>query len=50
MSAATLGQIAEQGSLGYATAALSIPALSDVILMIMGLLSLGFSQISYHIR
>lgn len=42
MSAATLGQIAEQGSLGYAAAALSLAALSGVILMIMGLLRLGF--------
>jgi sulfate permease, SulP family len=42
MTAAALGNIAEQGTLGYAAAALSLAALSGLILVAMGLLRLGF--------
>lgn len=42
MTAAALGDIAAQGSMGYAVAALSLAALSGVILLGMGLLRLGF--------
>jgi SulP family sulfate permease len=42
MTAATLSTIAEQGTMGYATAALSLAGLSGVILLAMGLFRLGF--------
>ena len=42
MTAAALGDIAAQGSMGYAVAALSLAALSGAILLGMGLLRLGF--------
>ncbi|WP_324753345.1 SulP family inorganic anion transporter [Roseovarius sp. Pro17] len=42
MTAAALGQIAEQGSMGYATAALTLAALSGAMLLGMGLFRLGF--------
>ena len=42
MTAAALSQIAEQGSMGYAVAALSLAALSGTMLLAMGLLRLGF--------
>ena len=42
MTAAALGQIAEQGTMGYAAAALTLAGLSGVILLAMGLFRLGF--------
>ncbi len=42
MTAAALSNIVEQGTMGYATAALSLAALSGVILLGMGLFRLGF--------
>jgi SulP family sulfate permease len=42
MTAAALGNIVEQGTMGYAAAALSLAALSGLILLGMGLLRLGF--------
>lgn len=42
MTAAALSNIAEQGSMGYGVAALSLAALSGVILLLMGLFRLGF--------
>ncbi|MGB7285815.1 MAG: SulP family inorganic anion transporter, partial [Salaquimonas sp.] len=42
MTAAALSNIVEQGTMGYAVAALSLAALSGVILLAMGLLKLGF--------
>lgn len=42
MTAAALGNIADQGTMGYAVAALSLAALSGAILLGMGLLRLGF--------
>ena len=42
MTAATIGQVAEAGTAGYAVAALTLAFLSGVILMAMGLLRLGF--------
>ncbi|WP_281968713.1 SulP family inorganic anion transporter [Roseovarius nanhaiticus] len=42
MTAAALGQVAEQGSVGYAAAALTLAALSGAILLVMGLFRLGF--------
>lgn len=42
MTAATLGQIAEQGTVGYAVAALTLAFLSGVILLAMGVFRLGF--------
>lgn len=42
MTAAALSNIAEQGTMGYAIAALSLAGLSGVMLMGMGLLRLGF--------
>ena len=42
MTAAALSNIVEQGSMGYAVAALSLAALSGVILLDMGLFRLGF--------
>jgi SulP family sulfate permease len=42
MTAAALNNIVEQGTMGYAVAALSLAGLSGVILMAMGLFRLGF--------
>ncbi|KLN59102.1 sulfate:proton symporter [Kiloniella spongiae] len=42
MTAAALGNIVQQGSVGYATAALSLAGLSGVILLMMGFFRLGF--------
>ena len=42
MTAAALGNIADQGTMGYAAAALSLAALSGLILLGMGILRLGF--------
>jgi SulP family sulfate permease len=42
MTAAALNNIVEQGSMGYAVAALSLAGLSGVILLAMGLFRLGF--------
>ena len=42
MTAATLGAIAEQGTIGYAVAALSLAGLSGLILLVMGIFRLGF--------
>lgn len=42
MTAAALGTIAEQGTMGYAAAALSLAALSGLILLGMGFFRLGF--------
>ena len=42
MTATALGNIAEQGTMGYAAAALTLAALSGAMLLAMGLLRLGF--------
>ncbi|PWK56445.1 SulP family sulfate permease [Silicimonas algicola] len=42
MTAAALGQIAEQGTMGYAAAALTLAFLSGAMLLAMGLFRLGF--------
>jgi SulP family sulfate permease len=42
MTAAALNNIVEQGTMGYAVAALSLAGLSGVILLAMGLFRLGF--------
>jgi SulP family sulfate permease len=42
MTAAAVGQVAEQGTAGYAVAALTLAVLSGGILLTMGLLKLGF--------
>jgi len=42
MTAAALSTIAEQGTMGYAVAALSLAGLSGVILLAMGVFRLGF--------
>ncbi|WP_322892826.1 MULTISPECIES: SulP family inorganic anion transporter [unclassified Yoonia] len=42
MTAAALSNITEQGTMGYAVAALSLAGLSGVILLAMGLFRLGF--------
>jgi len=42
MTAAALSNIVEQGTMGYAVAALSLAGLSGLILLTMGLLKLGF--------
>ncbi len=42
MTAAALGQVAEQGTAGYAAAALTLALLSGGILLVMGLFRLGF--------
>ena len=42
MTAATIGQVAEAGTAGYATAALTLAFLSGAILLLMGALRLGF--------
>ena len=42
MTAAAIGTIAEQGSMGYGVAALTLAGLSGSILLVMGVLRLGF--------
>lgn len=42
MTAAAIGNIVEQGTMGYAVAALTLAALSGAILLAMGFLKLGF--------
>jgi len=42
MTAAAVGEVAEQGTAGYAVAALALAGLSGAILLAMGLLRLGF--------
>ncbi len=42
MTAAAIGQVAEQGTAGYAVAALTLALLSGAILLAMGLFRLGF--------
>ena len=42
MTAAALGSIADQGTMGYAVAALTLAFLSGVILLTMGVFKLGF--------
>ncbi len=42
MTAVAVGQVAEAGSMGYATAAASLAFLSGVFLIVMGALRLGF--------
>ncbi len=42
MTAAAIGNIAESGTMGYATAALSLAFLSGVMLLVLGLLKFGF--------
>jgi SulP family sulfate permease len=42
MTAAAIGNIADEGTAGYAVAALTLAALSGAILLTMGLLKLGF--------
>jgi len=42
MTAAAIGSIAEQGTMGYGVAALTLAGLSGVILLVLGLLKLGF--------
>ncbi len=42
MTAAALGEVASQGSMGYAAAALTLAALSGAILLAMGVFRLGF--------
>jgi SulP family sulfate permease len=41
MTAAALGQIVEQGTMGYALAAMTLALLSGIVLLAMGLLRLG---------
>ncbi|SFI32790.1 sulfate permease, SulP family [Jannaschia pohangensis] len=42
MTAAALGKIAEQGTMGYGVAALTLAGLSGVILLVMGVFRVGF--------
>ncbi|MGP1274733.1 MAG: SulP family inorganic anion transporter [Caulobacterales bacterium] len=42
MTAVAVGRVADEGSMGYVTAALTLAVLSGVILMAMGLFRLGF--------
>lgn len=42
MTAAALGEIADQGTIGYGVAALTLAGLSGLILLAMGLFKLGF--------
>jgi len=42
MTAAALGNIADQGTMGYAVAALTLALLSGVMLLVMGVFKLGF--------
>ena len=46
MTAAAIGQVAEQGTIGYAAAALTLAGLSGAMLLAMGLLRLASSPIS----
>ena len=43
MTAAAIGQVAEQGTMGYAAAALTLALLSGAMLLLMGVFRLGFS-------
>ncbi len=42
MTAAAIGNVAEQGTMGYAVAALTLAGLSGVMMLVMGVLRLGF--------
>ncbi|MBS8226326.1 SulP family inorganic anion transporter [Vannielia litorea] len=42
MTAAAVGQVAEQGTMGYATAALTLALLSGGMLLLLGVFKLGF--------
>ena len=42
MTAAAVGEVAQQGTAGYAVAALTLAALSGTMLLVLGLLRLGF--------
>lgn len=42
MTAVAVGRVADEGSMGYVTAALTLAVLSGIILMAMGLFRLGF--------
>ncbi|WP_394152217.1 SulP family inorganic anion transporter [Loktanella salsilacus] len=42
MTAAAIGSIADQGTMGYAVAALTLAGLSGVMMLLMGILRLGF--------
>jgi len=42
MTAAAIGQVAEQGTAGYAVAALTLAFLSGALLLVMGIFRLGF--------
>ena len=42
MTAAAVGQIAETGAMGYATAALTLAVMSGLVLVLMGVFRLGF--------
>jgi len=42
MTAAAIGQVAEQGTMGYAAAALTLALLSGAMLLLMGVFRLGF--------
>ena len=42
MTAAAIGNIADQGTMGYAVAALTLAGLSGVMMLLMGILRLGF--------
>jgi SulP family sulfate permease len=43
MTAAAVGTVAEAGTAGYAVAALTLAAMSGIILLLMGIFKLGFS-------
>ncbi len=42
MTAAAIGNVADQGTMGYAVAALTLAGLSGVMMLLMGVLRLGF--------
>ena len=42
MTAAAIGEVAAQGTMGYALAALTLALMSGVILLVMGVFKLGF--------
>lgn len=42
MTAAAIGNIADQGTIGYAVAALTLAGLSGAMMLLMGVLRLGF--------
>ncbi len=42
MTAAALGNVADQGTIGYAAAALTLATLSGIMMLLMGILRLGF--------